>query len=105
MVLLVACLVLGIVLRASGKLPANAPATLNGFIVNVALPALVLTHVHGTEPRVELIGAVLMPWLLFILGVAVFWLLAQTLHFSRGATGPLMMCRRFGTASCFGLAR
>jgi predicted permease len=103
MVLLLACLVLGIVLRASGRLPDNAPATLNGFIVNVALPALVLAHVHGTEPRAELIGAVLMPWLLFIFGVAVFWLLAQTLHFSRGTTGALMMLGGLGNTSFVGL--
>jgi predicted permease len=44
-VLLFACLILGVLLRASGKLPDNAPATINGFITNVALPALVLTHI------------------------------------------------------------
>jgi predicted permease len=96
-------LILGIALRASGRLPDNAPATINGFIINVALPALVLAHVHGTEPRMELIGAVLMPWLLFIFGAALFWVMAQTLHFSRGTTGALMMVGGLGNTSFVGL--
>jgi hypothetical protein len=102
-VLLFACLLLGILLRASGRLPENAPATINGFITNVALPALVLTYVHSTQPKVELIGAVLMPWLLFLIGAAVFWSLAQTLHLSRGTTGALMMLGGLGNTSFVGL--
>jgi len=72
-VLLFACLILGVLLRASGKLPDNAPATINGFITNVALPALVLTYIHGADPKLELIGAVVMPWILFLMGAGVFW--------------------------------
>lgn len=102
-VLLIACLVLGVVLRASGKFPDNAPTTINGFIINVALPALILRHVHSTEPRMELIGAVLMPWLLFILGAAVFWSMAQALRLSRGTTGALMMVGGLGNTSFVGL--
>ena len=40
--LLVACFLLGILLRRSGRLPDNAAAALNGFVVNVSLPALPL---------------------------------------------------------------
>jgi hypothetical protein len=57
----------------------------------VALPALIVVCIHGTEPHVEPVGAVLMPWLLFALGTVVFWMLAQTFSFSRGTTGELMM--------------
>jgi predicted permease len=100
---LIACLVLGILLRASAKLPENAPATINGFITNVALPALILVYVHDTQPAVELIGAVLMPWLLFVCGGAVFWALARTMRFSRGTTGALIMLGGLGNTSFVGL--
>jgi predicted permease len=100
---LVACLVVGVLLRASGRLPDNATATINGFITNVALPALIVVYVHGTELRVELVGAVLMPWVLFALGAAVFWTLAQTFSFSRGTTGALMMLGGLGNTSFVGL--
>jgi predicted permease len=102
-VLLFTCLILGVLLRGSGKLPDNAPATINGFITNVALPALVLTYIHGTQPKLELIGAVLMPWFLFLIGAAVFCALAHVLHFSRGTTGALMMLGGLGNTSFVGL--
>jgi malate permease and related proteins len=94
--LLFACLILGVLLRASGKLLDNAPATINGFITNVALPALVLAYIHGADPKLELIGAVVMPWILFLIGAAVFWSLAHVLHFSRSTTGALMMVGGLG---------
>ena len=103
MAVLIACLALGILLRVSAKLPENAPATINGFITNVALPALILVYVHETRPGVELIGAVLMPWLLFAGGAAVFWTLARVLHFSRGTTGALIMLGGLGNTSFVGL--
>ena len=100
---LIACLMLGIVLRASARLPENAPATINAFITNVALPALILVYVHDAQPKVELLGAVLMPWLLFACGAALFWALARTLQFSRGTTGALMMLGGLGNTSFVGL--
>ena len=39
---LVLCFGLGIVLKRSGRLPDNAHAALNGFIINISLPALIL---------------------------------------------------------------
>ena len=47
--LLGACFLLGILLRRSGRLPDNAAAALNGFVVHISLPALTLTYVHGLK--------------------------------------------------------
>jgi predicted permease len=100
---LVVCLIIGMLLRASRRLPENATTTINGFITNVALPALIVVYIHGTEPRIELVGAVLMPWLLFALGAALFWALARTFQFTRGTTGALMMLGGLGNTSFVGL--
>jgi predicted permease len=48
-VLLLGCLAAGIVLQRAGKLPDNTPAALNAYIINVALPALALTHLHTAD--------------------------------------------------------
>ena len=40
--LLGACFLLGILLRRLGRLPDNAAASLNGFVVHISLPALKL---------------------------------------------------------------
>ena len=49
MVLLLACLAAASCCERAGKLPDNAPAALNAYVINVALPALALTHLHATE--------------------------------------------------------
>jgi predicted permease len=102
-ILLFACLLVGMLLRLFRKVPENAPATINGFIIYVALPALVLEHIHNAQPRLELFGAVLMPWLLFLIGAGVFWAIARAFQLSRGTTGALMMLGGLGNTSFIGL--
>ena len=60
-ILLVACFALGIVLRLSGRLPDNTPSALNGFVVNLSLPALTLLTVHSLDPDPKLVLSAL--WL------------------------------------------
>lgn len=102
-ILLVGCFVLGIVLRASGRLPDSAPSTLNGFVVNVSLPALTLSTVHALAPDPRLAYAALMAWLLFGLGVAFFWFVGRALKLSRGTTGALMLTGSMANTSFIGL--
>ena len=54
-VLLAACLLLGVLLHRSGRLPLNAAASLNGFVVHISLPALTLTYVDGLKLNADLI--------------------------------------------------
>ena len=58
--LLVAGFLPGMLLRRSGRLPDNAPSALNGFVVNVSLPALTLVTVHSLTLDSRLIYAGLM---------------------------------------------
>jgi len=102
-ILLVACFALGIVLRASGRLPETAPSALNGFVVNVSLPALTLVTVHHLELAPQLALAALMPWLLFGLGAAFFWTVGRVLKLSRPTTGALMLTGSFANTSFIGL--
>ena len=43
------CLAVGMALRKFGRVPDNAHVTINGFIVNVALPALILQQIHNVK--------------------------------------------------------
>lgn len=102
-ILLGLCLLLGIFLRHSGRLPTNAVATLNGFVVNVSLPALTLFYVHELKPSSNLFLAALMPWLVFGIGAAFFWALARILKLSRASTGALILTGGLGNTSFIGL--
>jgi predicted permease len=101
--LLGACFLLGIVLRRFGRLPDNAAASLNGFVVNISLPALTLTYVHDLKLDTSLILPALMAWILFGIGCAFFWLAGRALGFARPTTGGLMLTGGLANTSFIGL--
>ena len=101
--LLGACFVLGIILRRLKRLPDNAAAALNGFIVHISLPALTLTYVHGLHLQANLILPALMAWVMFAIGCAVFWLIGKVLGFSGATTGALMLTGGLANTSFVGL--
>jgi predicted permease len=102
-ILLGACLLLGLFLRRSGRLPDNAAASLNGFVVHISLPALTLTYVHGLKLDTNLILPALMAWVMFGVGCGFFWLAARALGFSRATTGGLMLTGGLANTSFIGL--
>lgn len=101
--LLGACFLLGIVLRRSGRLPNNAAASLNGFVVHISLPALTLSYVHGLKLDTSLILPALMAWVLFAIGCGFFWLAGRVLGLSRATTGGLMLTGGLANTSFIGL--
>lgn len=101
--LLAACFLLGILLRRSGRLPDNAAAALNGFVVHISLPALTLTYVHGLHLQTHLILPALMAWVMFGIGCGFFWLIGKMLGFSRATTGALILSGGLANTSFVGL--
>ena len=101
--LIVVCLVLGIALRASGRLADGAHQTLNAIIVNVALPALTLTSVRRLSYDTSLLYAVAMPWVLFIAGAAFFLGIGRLLRHDRATIGGLVLTGALGNTSFVGL--
>jgi hypothetical protein len=59
--MLFVCLAIGMSLRKFRRIPDNAHTTINAFIINVALPALVLQQIHDVKLDPALVYAVLMP--------------------------------------------
>ena len=102
-ILLAACMLLGVLLHRSGRLPANAAASLNGFVVHISLPALTLAYVHGLKLNADLILPALMAWVMFALGCGFFWLVGRALRFSRATTGGLMLTGGLANTSFIGL--
>jgi len=98
-----ACFLLGIILRRSRRLPDNAAVTLNGFVVNISLPALTLAYVHHLDLNSRLILPALMAWIVFGLGCAFFWLMGRALGFSPATTGGLMLTGGLGNTAFIGL--
>ncbi|MDQ3446631.1 MAG: AEC family transporter [Pseudomonadota bacterium] len=103
MVMLLACLAAGIILQRAGKLPDNAPAALNAYVINVALPALALTHLHKTALTVELLASAAGAWLM--LGAAALFIgfVARRMKLGAAATGALILTGGLANTSFVGL--
>src|SRR6185295_19268118 len=103
LVLLAVCLLAGILLRVSGKVGAEGSKPLNLAVLYVALPALVLEHVHGLKFERSLLLPALMPWLVFSVGAGLFLLLWRFGILGREATGALCLTAALGNTSFVGL--
>jgi len=101
--LLGTCFVLGMLLRRSGRLPDNAPVALNGFLLNVSLPAVTLVYVHKLSLSGLLIYPILMPWIMFGIGCAFFYGIGKWLKLSPETTGALMLTGSLANTSFLGL--
>src|ERR1700692_4155 len=102
-ILLFVCLLLGMGLRTTRRLPENAHVALNAFIINISLPALIILQIHHVALQTQLLFSIAMPWLMFALGVGFFWMLSSRLNFSRGTTGALMLAGGLANTSFVGL--
>ncbi|HET7158193.1 MAG TPA: transporter, partial [Burkholderiales bacterium] len=89
--LLAACLLLGIALRASGRLPESAHTTLNAVIVQVALPALVLLHLHDISLTPDIARGVAMAWVMFGMAVVFFVAAGRVLGLNSATVGGLIL--------------
>ena len=102
-ILLIACFLIGIGLRQTGRLPTSSAATLNGFIIHVSLPAVTLLHIHKLKLDPTLIYSALMPWLLFAGAIPFFWGMGKALRLDRQSLGVLILVGGLGNPSFVGL--
>jgi malate permease and related proteins len=102
-ILLFLCMLIGIALRRYGRVPENAHVAINGFVINVSLPALTLLQIHGIKLHSSLVYAIAMPWLLFSFAALFFWGLSRLLGFTAATTGGLILVAGLGNTSFVGL--
>jgi predicted permease len=101
--LILVCLVIGIVLRYSGRLPDNATKVLGGWVINVALPAAALRSVHQLTMLPDWWLAAATPWLGVALSLVVIVPLCRGLRWTRQRTGALLLVGGWGNTSFVGL--
>lgn len=103
LLLLIFCFIVGMLLRRFRRMPDNAPATLNSFIIHVSLPALALLYIHDLKISGDVLLVALMAWLVFGLSAGFFWLVGRWLHLPRATVGALILVGGLGNTSFFGL--
>ena len=102
-IMLFACLAIGMALRRFERVPDNAHTAINAFIINVSLPALTLSQLHAITLDPSLLHAILMPWLLFAGSALLFALLGKAFKLRKATTGALVVAGGLGNTSFIGL--
>ncbi|MFZ5524016.1 MAG: AEC family transporter [Pseudomonadota bacterium] len=103
LILLIVCFSAGILLRRSGRMPENAPATINVFIIYISVPALTLLYLHDFKFGADILLISIMPWLMFAFSAGFFWLVGRWLGLPRSTTGALMLTGGMSNTAFFGL--
>lgn len=102
-ILLAVCLLAGIGLKKTGRFPVSTPASLNGFIIHISLPALAILHIHNLKLDSSLILTAAMAWLLFGLAWPIFHFSGKLLKLPPATVGALILVGGLGNTSFVGL--
>src|SRR5260370_39731426 len=90
-------------LRRSGRLPDNAHAALNGFVIHVSLPAMTLLYVHNLRIGASLLFPVAMAWVMFGVGFVFFKFVGRMIALPAGTVGALTLTGSLANTSFIGL--
>lgn len=101
--LILISLMVGVLLRLSGRLPDSAHKAFGGWVINVALPAAALHSVHGIEFHPDWWLAAATPWIGVGVAVLVLVPLCRSLGWTRQRAGALLLVAGWGNTSFVGL--
>ena len=102
LLLLFVCLVLGVLVRRHAHPPAGIVHGLNWWVLNIALPALVLELIPTLKLDAQLWFPVAAMWLTFFGAWMLFAWLGWRLGWSRGRVGALVLVCGLGNTSFMG---
>lgn len=102
MLLILAYLAIGLVLKRTNALPVNSGQVLNQYVINVAVPAMILLHLPHLEMGREVLLPALMPWVLFPVSIGLVLLFSKLLGWDRELTGALLIVVPLGNTSFLG---
>ncbi|MCL2345823.1 MAG: AEC family transporter [Desulfobulbus sp.] len=102
LLLLFICLLLGVLVARLAKPPSGMVHSINWWVINIALPALVLELIPRLEVNTRLWFPVAAMWLTFFGAWLLFALLGKALGWSRGRIGALTLVGGLGNTGFIG---
>lgn len=100
--LILAYMLIGLVLKRTGQMPEQTGPVLNQYVINVAVPAMILLHLPQLEVSTAVLTPALMPWFMFALAVSLVLLSSRLLGWSRELTAALLIIVPLGNTSFVG---
>lgn len=95
-------LAIGFVLQWVPRVPAATASWLTRYVINVAVPAMVLLHVPGLSIDSTLWVPVVTPWVMLTSSIVLVLLVSRWLGWSREVTGALLIVVPLGNTSFLG---
>jgi predicted permease len=102
LVLLAGCLALGWLVAQLGKPPAELSRSLNWWVLNIALPALVMELIPHVRLGIHLWYLPVAMWLVFLGGWGIAALLGKLLGWTRARVGAVALCAGLGNTALVG---
>ncbi|HEY2419055.1 MAG TPA: AEC family transporter [Steroidobacteraceae bacterium] len=102
LLLLFACLALGIVVAQLARPPAGLAQSLNWWVINIALPALVLNVIPRIHFQTQFWFLTAANWLVFVGSWLLFAVLGKTMGWSRARIGALTLVGGLGNTAFMG---
>ena len=99
LLLLMVCLLLGVAVGRFQKAPPGLPPSLNWWVLNIALPALILHLIPKLEVDLHLWFLPAAMWLVFLGAWGLFAVIGKRLHWSREQIGALTLVCGLGNTS------
>ena len=95
-------LLIGFILKRSGKCPDNTAEVLNLYVIYAALPGVIFSKVPGLEFSADLLIPVIIPWVLLAFSAVFIFLIGRALNWRKEIVGALLVCVPLGNTSFFG---
>lgn len=95
-------LALGAICKRLFSLPEKAPIYINSFVINIALPAVILLKLPELPLNKTVLLPMLVPWLVALPLVATTVWVARRLGWPRDVIGALVLLVLYGNSSYFG---
>lgn len=101
-ILIFVCLIVGFLLQKVKDFPQNSHQVLNQFVIYISLPALALYYIPKIKVTTDLLYALAVPWLGFILSFLFFSILGKKLGWSKKLVGCLVLTGGLGNTAFVG---
>ena len=106
LLLILLCMVIGFVLKKTGRLPLAFGRVLNHWVIKVALPALVFVHIHqmasGSSLTSEMFIPISMAWIQFIFAFICYLVFRRVFSMGVSTAGSLFLTIGLGNTSFVG---
>ena len=102
LVLIVICLTLGLALQRMRRLPENSAQVLNQYVINIALPALILAELPKLSINTDAVIPLMSCWVAMVLSVIFVFLLIKFCNWSREVSAVMLLLVPLGNTSFVG---